>query len=252
MKYISLFAVLLFTLSGCNKPPEPKNEFEEAVYNQSRPKSDTKQDSRRKPAAILEFSQLEKGMKAADFMAGSGYYTELMAYLVGPNGQVFLHNVPKKAEREDIKSAINERLEGNRLKNVKAVTGETDNFEFPEKVDLILLSKVFHDFYVPEQSDQRDSKIQNFFKQLHENLSATGRVLVIDHSAPLGSEISLTSKTHRIDENFVKDVFKSNGFVLIDQSEALKVESDDKTMNIWESKVRNKTDRFVLLFEKSK
>ena len=249
LKYALL--ALTFTITSCEKAPVvPKNEYEKAVYNEHRSDKDRAQDERRKPAVILEFSQIKPGMKVVDFQAGGGYYSDIFSHYIGEKGKVYLHNVPKKASRDDIKAKVKQRLANNPLKNIEPVQGELNDFVFPEKVDLVLLSKVFHDLYVPEESDARAQTIAGFFNQLKANLVDSGKVLIIDHSAPLNSGISTTSKNHRIDPNFVLEVFKQQGFRLVGQSDVLSVPSDDKTLNIWDGKVRNKTDRFVLLFEK--
>ncbi|MCW8879485.1 MAG: hypothetical protein OQJ89_12485 [Kangiellaceae bacterium] len=247
------YALLALTLAitGCEKAPVvPKNDYEKAVYNEHRPDADRDQDERRKPAAILEFSRVKPGMKVADFQAGGGYYSDVFSHYLGEKGKVFLHNVPKKASRDDIKAKVKKRLANNPLKNIESVQGELNDFVFPAKVDLVLLSKVFHDLYVPEKTSEREQTIEAFFNQLKANLDDSGKVLLIDHSAPSDSGISITSKTHRIDPKFVIEVFRQQGFNLVAQSDALSVAYDDKTLNIWDSKVRNNTDRFILLFEK--
>ena len=248
IRYVLL--ALTLVLVSCEKSPVPTNDFERAVYNEHRSDKDRDQDERRKPAAILEFSQVKPGMKVVDFQAGGGYYSDIFSHYLGKQGQVYLHNVPKKANRDDIKEKVKARLANNPLKNIKPIEDELSQFTFPEKVDLILMSKVFHDLYVPEKSEARDQTIASFFKQLRSNLVESGKVLIIDHSAPSNSGISTTPKNHRIDPNFVLEVFKQQGFKLVAQSDVLAVPSDDKTLNIWDSKVRNKTDRFVFLFEK--
>lgn len=245
------FLALTLTITSCEKAPVvPKNDFEKAVFTEHRSDKDKAQDERRKPAAILAFSQVKPGMTVVDFQAGGGYYSDLFSHYLGEKGKVFLHNVPKKANREDIKEKVQKRLANNPLNNIEPVEGELNNFGFPAKVDLLLMSKVFHDLYVPEKSDARDLVITSFFNQLKASLAESGKVLIIDHSAPLNSGTSTTSKNHRIDPNFVLEVFKQQGFKLVAQSDVLSVPSDDKTLNIWDGKVRNKTDRFVLLFEK--
>ncbi len=246
----SLIITILLLVSGCDSPPpEPKNEYEKAVYHSNRPDSDIKQDKRRKPAAIIEFSGVKAGMFVADLQAGSGYYTELYSYFVGDQGQVYLHNLPNKADREDIRAKIDKRLENNRLTNVTEIKSEITNLSFPQPVDLIIMSKIYHDFYVPEKNSARDEKISAIFEQLKLNLKPNGKVLVIDHAAEKGTGESFTSKTHRIEDSFAISEFEKNGFSLKNRTDALVVESDDKSLNIWESKVINKTSRFVLLFE---
>lgn len=241
-------ATLVFLLAGCDEKPVPSNKFEAAVYSDSRPSKDVEQDTRRSPVAILELAQLKSGDKAADILAGSGYYAELMSHLVGEKGRVYLHNAPQKAEK--IAAKLEQRLENNRLPNVSAVTSPFAQLQLPEPVDFVLLSKVFHDLFVSREGKDVNAEVNDFFQHLQQNLTNGAKVLVIDHSAPVGSGIETTTKTHRIDEDYVKSIFAQNGFKLIGSSDALRVPGDDRTLNIWKSEVRSNTDRFALLFQK--
>ena len=54
---------------------------------EGRAEADSKQDEGRKPVATLQFLGLKKGMKALDYMAGGGYYAEIMAKAVGPRAR---------------------------------------------------------------------------------------------------------------------------------------------------------------------
>jgi predicted methyltransferase len=248
LKKLATVIISVNLILACEQPPEPKNEFERAVYNSQRMAEDKKQDERRRAAEILAFSRVKSGSKVLDFMAGKGYYSELFSFLVGPEGAVYLHNVPEKAQRKDILEAIKQRLANNRLPNVKTVSFTPTDFQLPEKVDLILLSKVFHDFFVPGASEERNQTITQFFQQLRSSLNKDGYILLIDHSAPKGSGTEFTSSNHRIDEAFVIDLFQQNGFKLVASTDLLRSAEDDRTLNIWDGKVRNKTDQFVLLF----
>ena len=75
--------------AGAKAPPSP---YELAVANESRPEADQLRDSSRKPAEILEFFNVTEGMRVLDMFSGGGYYTEILSYLVGPDGKVFAQN----------------------------------------------------------------------------------------------------------------------------------------------------------------
>ena len=40
------------------------------------------------PADILRLAGIKPGMRVADVLAGDGYYSELLSYVVGPKGKV--------------------------------------------------------------------------------------------------------------------------------------------------------------------
>jgi len=83
---LALAAPLAAPLAAKQAAPSPA--ITAAVAAPDRPATQTALDEGRKPAAVLAFLGLKPGMVAADIMAGAGYYTEIMASAVGPNGMV--------------------------------------------------------------------------------------------------------------------------------------------------------------------
>ncbi|HKQ12182.1 MAG TPA: hypothetical protein VJT80_02035 [Steroidobacteraceae bacterium] len=57
-------------------------------------------DATWKPAAVLEFLQLEPGMHVLDIPADAGYYSEIMARVVGPKGRVVALTYDEKARND--------------------------------------------------------------------------------------------------------------------------------------------------------
>ena len=57
-----------------------------AVADRSRPAADTMRDAARKPAESIAFSGVKPGDKVADFIAGGGYFTRILAKVVGAGG----------------------------------------------------------------------------------------------------------------------------------------------------------------------
>lgn len=241
-----------FLVSSCDSKIEvkPKNIYEEAVYSSSRPETDKEQDKKRKPAEVLEFARIKPGMVVADLSAGTGYYSELFSYMVGSKGKVYLQNKPEYLSREKKKLAIENRLKANRLPNVELISSSFGDLALPSKVDLIFLSKIFHDLYVPEESEQRNQAITLFIDEISQYLKVDGLLVIIDHSAPIGSKASSTSKTHRIDEIHVKNTFESKGYELLDTSDILRNKNDARNLSIWDNSIFKNTDQFVYIFRK--
>jgi predicted methyltransferase len=61
-----------------------------AIDNVIRTDADRKRDERSKPEVILGLLDLQPGQSVVDLFAGGGYYSELMAGVVGPDGTVIL------------------------------------------------------------------------------------------------------------------------------------------------------------------
>ena len=66
--------------------------IDDALRHPDRLEGDATADARRKPGVVLEFFGVEPGMTVLDLYSGGGYYTEIMARVVGPDGLVVSHN----------------------------------------------------------------------------------------------------------------------------------------------------------------
>ena len=53
---------------------------------------DRARDANRKPGEVLGFFGISEGMRVVDLQAGTGYYTELLSAVVGPEGSVTAQN----------------------------------------------------------------------------------------------------------------------------------------------------------------
>ena len=67
---------------------------------------------------------------------------------------------------------------------------------------------------------------------------------------PGGDTRASVEKLHRIDPAVVKADFQRAGFVLEAKSDMLKNPADDHSLNVFDDKIRGKTDRFVFKFRK--
>ena len=75
---------------------------------------------------------------------------------------------------------------------------------------------------------------------------------IIDHAAsPGGDTRAVVEKLHRIDPAVVKADFQRAGFVLEGESDLLKNSADDHSLNVFDEKIRGKTDRFFFKFRKA-
>ena len=63
-----------------------------AMLKEGRLENDIERDQRSKPQAVIPLLDLETGDRVVDIFAGGGYYTELLAAVVGAEGEAILHN----------------------------------------------------------------------------------------------------------------------------------------------------------------
>ena len=221
-----------------------------AIANENRTEADRKRDERSKPEVILGLLDLSKGQAVIDVFAGGGYYSELLAGVVGEQGTVILQN--NYGYGKWVEKYLQERYIDNQVGSISVLRSEIDDLKLSaESMDAALMVMSYHDlyYYNPEAGFER-ADVPDFFSQLHAALKPGGKLLIVDHAAADGSGHSKTQDIHRIDEAFAKQDIESNGFRFIKSSDALRHPDDDRTKNVFDKTIRGKTDRFILLFEK--
>lgn len=61
--------------------------IESRLESASRSRADQSRDAARQPAAVLGYLGVSPGMTVIDLVAGDGYYAEVLAHSVGPEGR---------------------------------------------------------------------------------------------------------------------------------------------------------------------
>jgi predicted methyltransferase len=93
-----LLAGVLSLAAACGAPPAERSSLEAtmsaALADPARLDADRPRDATSKPAEVLTFLRLERGMRVLDMNAATGWYTEILARVVGPTGHVIAHNHP--------------------------------------------------------------------------------------------------------------------------------------------------------------
>jgi predicted methyltransferase len=225
--------------------------YDLAVQHAGRSAEDQARDSLDHPAEILRLAKIKPGMKVADVLAGGGYYSELLSYLVGPTGHVLMINNQAFDDFSD--NGWMSRLAQSRLPNVEHRTLSLEHLELGKNsLDAILLIKVYHDLYWPgPEGPWPKFDPEEVLNQLVAALKPGGVLLLVDHSAKLGTGHSQAGILHRIDEDFARKDFTSRGLELLDHSDLLRNPSDQRTLVSFKSPILGKTDRFVLVFKKA-
>lgn len=226
--------------------------YDRAVQHSGRTDDDVKRDALDHPAEILRLAAIRPGMKVADFMAGDGYYSELLSYIVGPKGHVLLINNPSFDRWAN--NAWQGRIAHNRLPNVEHETLDLNNLELAEgSLDAVLLIKVYHDLYWVDDNKKEwpDFNTAAVLDKLVKALKAGGTLVLVDHSSQPGAGTSVAASLHRIDETYARHDFESRGLKLVARSDALRRADDPRTQISYKEPILGKTDRFVLVFRKT-
>src|ERR1700689_2229081 len=147
MRVVALPISLLIAiaLSAFAAPGGAADLYDAAAAHRGRPPSDLPRDALDHPAELLRLAGIAPGMHVADVLAGSGYYSELLSYVVGPSGKVLLIN---NATYDGWSEGLDARLAGNRLPNVEHLTVDLNHMNLPaHSLDAVLLIKIYHDLY---------------------------------------------------------------------------------------------------------
>jgi predicted methyltransferase len=223
-----------------------------ALASPERPVVDRDQDERRKARSVLEFSGIESGMTVLDAFSAGGYYTELLARVVGPEGRVIAYNNPPYARFAE--KGIAARYAGDRLPNVRQVTSTIEELELaPASFDAVIFVMSYHDLYWrPADGSWPSTDPALLLAKLHAALKPGGVIVVQDHVAAAGGDTAeVVDKLHRIDPAVVKADFLKAGFTLDGDSDVLAHPDDAHTTLVFDEAIRGKTDQFLFRFLKT-
>lgn len=215
-----------------------------AVDSEERPADDRARDADRKPFEVLSFLGIGPGMHVADLASGFGYYTEILARAVGPEGRVYAQNNQYVLENF-VKGALGERLARLDMDHVQRLDSELDDPGLPAgELDAAIMVLFYHDTYWMGTDRARMNKA------VFDALKPGGVYGIIDHHAEAGSGDRDVKTIHRVDAELVKQELLAAGFVLEAESDVLHHPEDDRTLNVFAPELRGKSDRFVYRFRK--
>lgn len=224
--------------------------YSAAVAHAGRSADDLKRDAIDHPAKILRMTGIKPGMQVADLLAGDGYYSELLSYLVGPKGHVQLLN--NAGFDKFSNNGWQPRIADHHLANVEHRTVDMANLGLADaSLDAVLLIKAYHDMYwVDESFGWPKIDAGGVLDQLAKSLKPGGVLLVVDHSAKAGTGNADAGTLHRIDEAYARKDFEAHGFTFVKSSELLRKPEDKRDQISYKPPMLGKTDRFVYVFRK--
>ena len=248
--HIFIILFVASTISACSRdsetndltPVSKASELQTELAGDSRPAQDRERDASRKPAEIMAYLGVEKGMRVVDIVAAGGYYTEALAVAVGPEGQVVALNPPTVLAMSDgiYEEALRARLADNRLPNVTRLDKElADIVAADGPFDLALIALNLHDIY--NNSPQHGA--ENFLRIVYSLLKPGGVLGIIDHA---GNPDANNKELHRMDKAVIFDAAAAAGLVVEAESDLLKQAGDDHTRSVFDPDIQGNTDRFVL------
>jgi ubiquinone/menaquinone biosynthesis C-methylase UbiE len=124
-------------------------------------------EAEERPTRALAILQIAPGSTVADIGAGSGYFTERIARVVGPSGKVYANDIQAGMLR-----LLRVRIDRERLTNVVAVLGDLADPKLPSgAIDLALMVDVYHELSDP----------QTMLANIRKSLKPTGRLALIEY-----------------------------------------------------------------------
>ena len=81
---------------------------------------------------------------------------------------------------------------------------------------------------------------------------ARGGAILFDHAAKPGTGKEAAQDLLRIDEDFARKDIEAAGFAFDGESRVLRNPADDRTMTVFDDRIRRRTDRFIYRFTKRK
>lgn len=228
-----------------------------AMNKSGRLSADIERDQRSMPQFVIPLLQIETGDKVVDIFGSGGYYSELLASVVGETGEVLLHNNDgfEAWGINGLTDRFNKRDPGNIVRHTRSGI----NLDLgSETLDAAILVMALHDMYViPKRYNGEEyvpvgapANVTYFLEQIYQSLKPGARFVVIDHSGDPSMDGEAVSELHRIIESYARSEVERVGFELVETSNALQNSDDDRSMIVFDLDVQGKTDRFVLSFEK--
>ncbi len=114
MYKLCLLSVICF-ITACNQIPKADSphvdHITQAISASERSVADVSRDARSRPDVTLALLDIGPGDVVFDVFGGGGYYSELIARVVGEDGKVYLHN--NQAYRNFVRDALSQRMRSN-------------------------------------------------------------------------------------------------------------------------------------------
>ena len=232
-------------------PPASADLYAAAVAAPGRSDADRARDAGRKPDQVLAFFGIRPGMHVLDLFSGGGYYSEILAHVVGDEGRVVAQT--NEAYLGFVGDEFTRRYADNRLPNVEILMAENNELELDTgSFDAVMMVLSYHDLYyaAPDQGWPQIDRAK-LLAELRKGPKPGGLLCIVDHYAAAGAPPETGGTLHRIDPAVVISDLEQAGFELEAQSDLLRNLDDDHSSNVFDASIRGKTDRFVLRFRKS-
>jgi predicted methyltransferase len=211
-----------------------------------RSEADRALDARRQAADVLTYLGLSPGMRVVELASGGGYFTELIARSVAPNGEVLAENPPSMLDRMGIRAAWDARAA--RLGGgVERVDGELGAPLPVRDADLVFLALFHRD--LPSYGVDAGAVDGAAFAALRSG----GRYVVVDRAPPEGKRRADLTALHVEESTNARRSAERAGFRFVNEGRFLRSSTNDADWNATPAASPTPLetqDRFFLTFVK--
>ena len=207
----------------------------------ARSPEDQVRDAGRKPAEVLDWLGIGRGMTVMDLVASGGWYMEVLSIAVGPEGVVYAQNPPMIYNFRDgfYDKAMSARLAGGRLANVERLDRDINETGLqPGTLDAAITALNFHDIVNNPGGAEAGADFLATVKAL---LKPGGVLGLIDH---VGDPDKNNTELHRLDVEAALPIIEAAGFEMA-SSDLLRNPDDDRTAMVFNPAIRGQTDRVL-------
>ena len=162
-------------------------------------------DERLQINRVMDILAIAPGKSVADIGAGSGWFTVRAAHRVTDTGMVYAVDINPEATRY-----IDQRVQKERLHNVKTILSKSDDPELPaNRIDAVLLLKTYHEVEKPVA----------LLRNLRGSLRPGAKVGIIDRNG--------NGENHGVSRDIVIKEASEAGYVLRSQYDFVKGDKMD-------------------------
>ncbi len=211
-----------------------------AIESTVRPAAQRARDAGRRPAEVLMMSGIKPGDHVIEFASFGQYYTQLLSDIVGPQGRVYMFDLPYTKTRAGAAS----RAFVVTHPNARYTLVDYNAIQLPQSVDVVYMVLYYHDLSINHIDTARLNA------RIFQALKPGGTYLIVDHDAAPGSGRRDTQALHRIDPTVIRNEVSGAGFELVEESHLLANPADDHTQLVFRPSIRGRTDRTIFVFRK--
>jgi ubiquinone/menaquinone biosynthesis C-methylase UbiE len=191
--------VALGAAQGVGRHPVSGREFARPMGVAGAPWLDrAEREDEEQPSRAIDLLKIQRGMAVADVGAGSGYFTERVAKLVGAEGRVYAADI-----QQGMLDLIAKRVARAGLANVTLILSAPSDPRLPAgAIDLAFMVDVYHELSAP----------QIVLGHIRRALKPDGRLVLIEYK---GEDLTIPIlPLHKMTVVQAKTELEGEGFVL--------------------------------------